>query len=252
MRRLGFVVFAIVVSIASQVAAQDAVPGEILSRTFYIKNGNESGTAFAVDYEGDMFLITARHLAAGLPTENATIQIWQQGQWKDYHTLKTLYPSSNDADIAVLETSEKVKTPYGITPVAPDDGATFGQPVWFLGYPFGIYSHVTNQETVFPFIKRGTMSAIDASNPDAVIVYIDGFNDPGFSGGPIVYWDFKKHAYRIVAVVSGYRTDTAKTVVNGRQIDTPLLVNSGILISYHIDHAMKAIKDSKAQTQPAK
>ena len=96
------------------------------------------------------------------------------------------------------------------------------------------------------------MSAIDASNPDAVVVYIDGFNDPGFSGGPIVYWDFKKRAYRIVGVVSGYKNDTAKTIVNGQQVDTQLLVNSGILISYSIDHAMKAIKDSRAQAQPAK
>jgi hypothetical protein len=33
------------------------------------------------------------------------------------------------------------------------------------------------------------MSAIDARNPEAVVLYIDGFNNPGFSGGPIIYWD---------------------------------------------------------------
>ncbi len=33
------------------------------------------------------------------------------------------------------------------------------------------------------------MSAIDATHPDAVVIYIDGFNNPGFSGGPIVFWD---------------------------------------------------------------
>jgi hypothetical protein len=34
------------------------------------------------------------------------------------------------------------------------------------------------------------MSAIDNSNPDAEVLYIDGFNNPGFSGGPIIFWDF--------------------------------------------------------------
>ena len=57
-----------------------------------------------------------------------------------------------------------------------------GQQVWFLGYPYGIASHFQSGK-VAPFIKRGTMSAIDAANPDAIVIYIDGFNNPGFSGG---------------------------------------------------------------------
>ena len=111
MRRLVLLVVAIVLSLTSRISAQDAVPGEILNRTFFIRVGNDGGTAFSVDYEGDVYLITAKHIAAGLPKENATIQVWQEGQWKDYHTVKTLFPSSSDVDIAILETSEKVKTP---------------------------------------------------------------------------------------------------------------------------------------------
>ena len=72
---------------------------------------------------------------------------------------------------------------------------------------------------------------------------------PGFSGGPIVYWDFSKHAYGIAGVVKGYREDTAKVLVNGEHVDTQLLVNSGILImiGYSIDHAFQAIKQSLAK-----
>lgn len=72
---------------------------------------------------------------------------------------------------------------------------------------------------MLPFIKRGTVSAIDGSKPEAVVLYIDGFNNPGFSGAPIVYWEFTKRAYRILGVVQGYRNDTAKVLVNGQQID---------------------------------
>jgi len=87
------------------------------------------------------------------------------------------------------------------------------------------------------------MSAIVATNPDAVVLYIDGFNNPGFSGGPIVYWDFTKHAYRILGVVKGYKEDTAKVLVNGEHVDTQLLVNSGILVGYSISHVIQAIEN---------
>jgi hypothetical protein len=40
----------------------------------------------------------------------------------------------------------------------------------------------------------------------------------------------------------GYREEAAKTIVNGHQVDTAYLVNSGILVSYSIVHAMDAIK----------
>jgi hypothetical protein len=48
--------------------------------------------------------------------------------------------------------------------------------------------------------------------------------------------------YEILAVVQGYREEAAKTIVNGRQVDTALLVNSGILTAYSIVHVMDAIK----------
>ena len=102
-----------------------------------------------------------------------------------------------------------------------------GQPLWFLGYPFeGMGSHFTDG-TDAPFIKRGTMSAVNGDNPDAPLVYIDGFNNPGFSGGPVIYWNISARKYCLLAVVQGYREDTAKTLVNGQQVDTRWLVNSG-------------------------
>jgi hypothetical protein len=63
----------------------------------------------------------------------------------------------------------------------------------------------------------------------------------GFSGGPILYWDFTDHVYKILAVVQGYRNDTAHAAINGRQMDTNILVNSGILRAYSVDEAIKAI-----------
>ena len=251
---IGLIVVAVWLSVIPKVDAQDAVPTEILQRTLLIKVGNEGGTAFSIDYRGDLYLVTARHVVAELPAGRTTIQIWQSGQWKDLSIVRTTFPASADVDIAVLSTEEKVSVPFHILVSATDEGPTMGQQVWFLGYPFAdpkLTTPFLNQQ-VLPFIKRGTMSAIDGSNQSAVVLYIDGFNNPGFSGGPIIYWDFKKQAYRIFGVVKGYRTETAKIAVNGKLVDSDLLVNSGILVGYSVTHAVEAIESSLRAMLPAR
>jgi len=152
-----------------------------------------------------------------------------------------------------VHTGETIQQPYGITP-SGSAGVTLGQEVWFLGYPFeglGSQWKPGGVITEAPFIKRGTMSAVDATDADAVVFYIDGFNNPGFSGGPIVYWDFSEHLYRIAGVVMGYRNEDAKAMINGKQVDTNILVNSGILVAYPLSYAMDAIKAAVDQP-PAK
>jgi hypothetical protein len=241
-RGFPLLIVAVWLSLISPAMAQDAVPGEILNRTILIKVGNTFGTAFAIDYLGTLYIVTARHVVAELPESKAIIQVQRSNKWFEIRTVKTLFPASKDVDIAVFETDEKVPQPFQIES-GGEGVVTMGQQIWFIGYPYGLGSRFKNEHEA-PFIKRGTMSAIDASNPDAVVLYIDGFNNPGFSGGPIVYWDFSKHAYRILGVVQGYREDTAKVLINGQHVDTKLLVNSGILVGYSIDHAIQAIKQS--------
>jgi hypothetical protein len=233
------------VLLAPAVFAQDAVPEEILNRTFNIKIGNNLGTAFKIDHHSKVYLVTARHMTAGLPTGETTIQVRHGDVWMDYRIVNTIFPSSNDVDIAVFETTEKVSQPFEVAVATDGEGVTLGQPVWFLGYAFteGLRSRFRNAE--YPFIKKGLASAIDTTNPEAILLYIDGFNNHGFSGGPIVYWDFKSHAYRICGVVKGYRDDTAKIKVNGVEVDTNLLVNSGILVGYDIVHAVRAIEQAE-------
>jgi S1-C subfamily serine protease len=238
----------IIVCAQAEAYAQDAVPLEILSRTVFIrqKGSDEGGSAITLDYKGKLYLVTARHVVEGIPRNDANIEVRRSDKWEDYHTIKTLYPSSADADIAVFETDETAAQPFGIAPVglSTTAGVSLGQQVWFIGYPFGMSSVPAKGSTIaeLPFLKRGTMSALDTSNSEAVVYYIDGFNNPGFSGGPVVYWEFATHAYKVLAVVKGYRNDTAKILINGNQVETNILVNSGILVSYGIQHAIDAIE----------
>jgi S1-C subfamily serine protease len=233
-------VIALIIFGGSASQAQDAVPAEIMARTGFIKWGNEAGTAFTIDYQDKLYLITARHVVAGIPDTNAVLQVRDGDKWTEYKTTKTIYPESSDVDIAIFATDEKPPQHFAIEPMSGASGPTFGQQLWFIGYPYGLGSNI--QGHILPFLKRGSMSAVDSTNKSAIIFYIDGFNNPGFSGGPIIFWDFSSHKYEILGVVQGYKEDTAKTLVNGRQVDTQYLVNSGILVAYSIGHAMDAIK----------
>jgi S1-C subfamily serine protease len=237
---IGVICFALSLTSVPVAFSQDAVPREILQRTLHVKVPNGEATGFEIDYKGKIYLVTARHVVAGLSTTGVTLQVEQSKKWIDYKTVRTLLPPSDNADIAVLETSKPFST-FAIKPSddSKGEGPTFGQPVWFLGYPYGIGSQLANMQ--LPFIKRGTMSAVDATDPNAIVVYIDGFNNPGFSGGPIIYYDFKTHEYRILGVVKGYRGDSAAVSVKGQPADIQVLVNSGILIGYSIKHALQAI-----------
>ena len=253
MRKLLLLPAAIIVFLLNSISqAQDAAPAEMLSRTAAIRlmrpdGSAEQGTAFAIAHNGKLYEITARHVVKGVSEQNPTnVQIRQGSEWRMLPIKRVIYPSSADVDIAILETSTPPTQPFSVETMSEADKATvvFGQPVWFLGYPFleGLGSKPRGSaDTIMPFIKKGIYSAIDASNSDAVVLYIDGLNNPGFSGGPVVYYDFGLRRYLILGVVMGFRNDTAEAIVNGKRVETSILVNSGILIAYDIKHAIVAI-----------
>lgn len=58
-----------------------------------------------------------------------------------------------------------------------------------------------------PFLKSGIVSALDDRDPEAGILYLDGQNNPGFSGGPIVFWHSASRGFRVAGVVRGYRNE---------------------------------------------
>jgi len=224
--------------------AQDGVPIEMLDRTLLIRHDDAVGTAFEIERRHKKYLVTARHVVASLPTTNAMLQVMRYDKWVDYKTVRTLFPKSPSVDIAVFETTEPADAPYYVAPAEKGvGGATFGENVWFLGFPYGIGTHIPSGSggVFYPFIKHGILSAIDSSDPNASITFIDGHNNPGFSGGPVLYVDLSDRKYKILSVVSSYRLEATQTAVDGKVVDSPLLANSGIIQTYSIRYALDAI-----------
>jgi len=259
MRSVALIVIILLTIAARPARAQDAVPAEILYRTVPIIAGDQGGTGFFLDSQDRLYLITARHVVSSLQPCNAQVYIWFSDQWKTLTATRVLFPDS-DADVAVLETEWTPPKPF-LVPAMHElgtDGPTFGQQVWFLGYPLwsrdhphGLSSSLAKASQILPFIRRGTLSAIDSTNPKSTVLYIDGINNKGFSGGPIVYWSFSAHEYRILGVIRGYLNDEypQEWTINGQKVNETVLANSGIMIGYSIAQAVDAIKTSQTVNQ---
>jgi S1-C subfamily serine protease len=195
-------------------AQSNGVPAGILGRVLYLKNGTKTGTAFLIDYKGKEYLLTARHMIEGLTTDNAKLQGYRSADWREI-TADIILPENKNVDIAVLDIHHEASK--GWSPDLSGESPTIGGQVYFIGYPDGLHSLYSNGEYL-PLVKAGVLSGLDNADPDEVVYYIDGFNNPGFSGGPVVFLDNAKHEWHFFAVVIGYRTERIKTLVRGKEV----------------------------------
>ena len=120
-----------------------------------------------------------------------------------------------------------------------------GQDVNFLGFPyFGssiqYKSETLNRDFPFPLVKKATLSSLPQANHP--FFYLDGHNNPGFSGGPVTFWDSKSNKQKIVGVISSYLTQTGE-IKPVETSSTQLFYqeNSGIAVAYNIRYAKEII-----------
>lgn len=248
--------WALLVGFLAGVVAWAQVPtSNVLYRVLRIKTATATGSAFTVEVDGKQYLITARHLLEGF--ENGReVELWLGGRWSKTRA-RAIYPSSAAVDIAALDVDRVLTITFPLE--ASSGGLTLGQQVYFLGYPYGLGT--SRSETAppgfgeIPFLKSGIVSAVDDRDPEASLLYLDGQNNPGFSGGPIVFWHSTSRSFRVAGVVRGYRNE-ALPVVKGKNLDDPQAkayndlytrANSGIVIGYDIRHIVDAIRARSRQ-----
>jgi hypothetical protein len=232
-------------------AARAQVPtSNVLYRTLKIKTATSTGSAFTIEVGGKQYLITARHLLPGFGSEGE-VELWIEGRWSRMRA-RAIYPSREAVDIAALDLGKAVTITFPLEPSS--GGLTLGQQVYFLGYPYGLGTSgsapVPPGFGDLPFLKSGIVSAVDDRDPEASVLYLDGQNNPGFSGGPIVFWHAASRSFRVAGVVRGYRNESLP-VLKKKDLDDPAApayqdlytrANSGIVIGYDIRHIVAAIR----------
>jgi S1-C subfamily serine protease len=186
------------------------VSSNILQRVFLIKYGQKFGSSFTIDVQNRQYLVTARHIVNGIK-DGDSIEIFHDNQWKSVK-VKPLYTEPSKVDIVVLV------LPMQISPSHPlelsSSGLFVSQNTYFLGFPYGLNMEgkTLNNGYPLPFVKQGICSAFYFSPNKFTVIFVDGINNPGFSGGPMVYVDQTTKKLTVAAVVSAYRSQEDKVL----------------------------------------
>ena len=225
----------------------ESLPVELLRQTFQIRTPAGGGTAFTVEVNERQYIVTAQHMVGSVAPKVIEMRSSASG-WRAV-PVSVVAVVEPPVDVAVLVTNfllgSRSRVPVGIGTVG------FGQPVRFLGYPFGLdFTPVPGvRAEPLPFIKAGILSALRPIPPEAGLLelYVDAAGNPGFSGGPLVVPQFSTRegetfTWHIAGVVTSGVThpvslkNTTGTVVGYVDAD------AGILRATSIDVVRRLIK----------
>ena len=222
-----------------------SITANILQRTFHLCFDKYQGTCFTIDCDNRQYIVTARHIVESI-TDSATIQIKHEKKWKDC-PVNLVGHGEGEIDISVLAAPIQISHAHCLPPTT--DGLTFGQDVYFLGFPVldPSYDWVSeigelNDNYPMPLIKKAIISYAE---PDTSRFLLDGHNNHGFSGGPVVFSEVGTPYAQlsVAAVVSAYLYTQEEVYLEN---DSPreLTYNSGIMEAHGIKHAIDLISQN--------
>ena len=210
------------------------ITANFIHRTFRIKCGQSVGTGFAVDVDGRQYLVTAKHVVENFAPPAVPLEVFGNQTWSIVPT-RLVGHGGPDIDVSVLAPAAPISPP-GLPVVVSSDGCAYGQDVFFLGFPYGVMSGVIFGQSghPMPLVKKAVLSCF--AGP---VYLLDGHNNPGFSGGPVVFGRDGALPNAIAGVVSGYRSAPEPVLLN--QTDTGLIYrsNTGIIVTYKIETALE-------------
>jgi Trypsin-like peptidase domain len=213
----------------------------VIDRVFHLKIADYFATGFEIDVDGKSYLITAKHFAKDIHS-SAEIHIYTYGQWKPLN-VKLVAHAPGEIDITVLALPVRLVDPNMVL-LADAGGLAYGQDVYFLGYPYGLFGNVYGSP--MPFVKKGIVSCMEHDQPGTEMnrLFIDGHNNPGFSGGPVVFQTNRTGPFKIASIISGYRFRNEPIYDGESEIPLTYRYNTGIILSYGIGHACKLARSN--------
>jgi len=200
-----------IIVVALTAMANGPVTSNVLRRTLLIRVASELGTAFTIEVDDRQYLITAKHVVDTLPNEaDSTIHILKKSGWSPLRVK--VFKCAEPVDVAVLVPPEQVTVNHSLEPTSK--GLAVGQDAYFVGFPYGLkfaktYSSLPD---VFGFVKKATVAQLD-SMPERNMqrILLDGYNNPGFSGSPMVFRDLNQSGlvFKVAGVIVSYESYTS-------------------------------------------
>lgn len=204
----------------------------ILESTFNIFYNEVNGTSFIVNGNNGQYLITAKHIFGNTIVDRSSVEvIIKGGQIDQKITCNVFFNENSQVDIAVLQLKTQVINGR-LLPLKRGESYFLAQQCLFLGFPLFQLGTQTQSGKV-AFVKKAIVSALYEENGTEIML-LDGHNNPGFSGGPIITYSETMEKQFIIGVISGYFYQKNNLKIdNGITKETiQINENSGIIISY--------------------
>ena len=223
------------------------ITSNVIERTFRINYKGRQGTCFTTTIDNEKYLITARHIVEEIADVDI-VSIYHDSQWVKI-PVYLIGHTSKSVDISVL-IADLYFSSNAPLPVSRD-GLSYGQDVYFLGFPNVVdidqassLAMEMNRNFPLPIVKHAIYSG--AGNDDHF--FIDGYANPGFSGGPLVFKPIGRDNdnYQVTGVIINYRTEKIPVYKDdGGETKTIgyFLGNSGTITVSWIQHAIDLIKN---------
>ncbi|WP_188650984.1 S1 family peptidase [Yeosuana aromativorans] len=238
--------FLILIIIPKLIMAQDYLTTDILSRVFHMKYKTQTGTTFLVAKDSVNYFVTAKHVLQNPKYgEKLTVEIYQDSLWKTL-TGNVYFDKTNDVDVALIMPEGFGFVQSGIS--LKNIQTIIGDEGYFLGFPYGLSSldkGKINAGFPFPLVKKAVFSGTTTNN-DVQTIFLDGHNNPGFSGGPVLFKDRMKNGdnkFHLVGIVSAYLNQQNDLITPFGKLKYK--ENSGIIIAIgkeQIDTIIENIK----------
>lgn len=271
-----FIIWLLLITVATSAQQTTRATDDIIMRTMMIRYQGESATVFTVDIDNREYWITAKHLftkaktgPSGVFTEKSvTVEILPEQQQQQetptgWITIQfNVLDPGKDIDIIILAAPHQ---PFLNQPGSQrlfnsnPSGPMFGGECEFLGFPYGTSWQTKWEQNPemhrWAFIKHCTISG-RITEPQMIWV-LDGINNDGFSGGPVIFSaGFNTPPY-VFAVIAGYRPEPLEVVpvVDGKRPAQPeastvqhpkeqVNANSGFIFAYDFKYVMDAVKQN--------
>lgn len=214
----------------------------ILQRVVAVRVDSLQGSAFTMEIDERQYLVTAGHLFADSMNVDE-IQIRHDSVWRAI-SVELIAPITDTVDVAVFALTQQLTPSFTLEPTT--GGMIFGQKAYFFGFPSMLSTPdkgKINRGFPLPFVKHAIISAERENQFGKRILYLDGHNNPGFSGGPVVFWDAEVSAFKLAGVIKGYRPERLHHQDSNRVYrPVELWGNSGIIVATEISAVVSIIQ----------
>ena len=220
---------------------------KVYFRVFRLRYRGQHGTCFTIDIGNKQYLITAKHVVEYIVLSDR-VDIYHRGKWVELDVVLS-GQSNGEIDVAVLRPSIQLSPNYPLKPTL--EGIIYGQDAYFLGFPYGLGADIgeINRDFPLPFVKRCVVSMMADSSSGETVIYLDGYNNPGFSGGPVVFCNpamppSASNPFKVAAIVKGFRREDEAIYDADQRTHLTYRHNTGIIVTYGINHATDIIQSN--------